>query len=49
MIRACGRKRFVDWAFGHYLRIAAAARPLASGAQGEARSDLCGTAAGGGA
>jgi flavin-dependent dehydrogenase len=22
MIRACGRKRFVDWAFGHYLRIA---------------------------
>jgi hypothetical protein len=22
VIRACGRKRFVDWAFGHYLRIA---------------------------
>ncbi|HEY4594436.1 MAG TPA: NAD(P)/FAD-dependent oxidoreductase, partial [Thermoanaerobaculia bacterium] len=22
LIRACGRKRFVDWAFGHYLRIA---------------------------
>jgi menaquinone-9 beta-reductase len=22
VIRACGRKRFIDWAFGHYLRIA---------------------------
>jgi hypothetical protein len=22
VIRACGRKRFVDWAFDHYLRIA---------------------------
>ena len=22
LIRAAGRKRFVDWAFGHYLRIA---------------------------
>ena len=22
VIRAAGRKRFVDWAFGHYLRIA---------------------------
>jgi digeranylgeranylglycerophospholipid reductase len=22
VIRACGRKRFVEWAFGHYLRIA---------------------------
>jgi flavin-dependent dehydrogenase len=22
VIRACGRKRFVDWSFGHYLRIA---------------------------
>ena len=22
VIRACGRKRFVDWAFGHYLKIA---------------------------
>ena len=22
VIRACGRKRFVDWAFKHYLRIA---------------------------
>ena len=22
VIRACGRKRFVDWAFEHYLRIA---------------------------
>jgi hypothetical protein len=22
VIRACGRKRFVDWAFGHYLGIA---------------------------
>jgi menaquinone-9 beta-reductase len=22
VIRACGRKRFIDWSFGHYLRIA---------------------------
>ena len=22
VIRACGRKGFIDWAFGHYLRIA---------------------------
>ena len=22
IIRLCGRKRFVDWSFGHYLRIA---------------------------
>ena len=22
VIQACGRKRFIDWAFGHYLRIA---------------------------
>jgi hypothetical protein len=22
VIRACGRKRFVDWAFDHYLQIA---------------------------
>jgi hypothetical protein len=22
VISACGRRRFIDWAFGHYLRIA---------------------------
>jgi hypothetical protein len=35
VIRACGRKRFVDWAFDHYLRIAppdfAGPAPLKSG------------------
>jgi menaquinone-9 beta-reductase len=38
VIRACARKRFVDWAFGHYLRIAppefAEAPPRQGGEQG---------------
>ena len=33
VIRACGRKRFVDWAFGHYLRIAPPEFAEASGSR----------------